>query len=64
MSQPITVRLSNKELKVLKKISRTKTKSEAIRKLLMDELERQNQIELWEKIYGKMKPSDFDDRLI
>ena len=41
-----------------------KTTTGAVHKLIQDELERQNQIELGRKIYGKMKPSDFDARLI
>ena len=62
--RPVTIRFSEKEIKLLKKMTGLKTTTGAVHKLIQDELERQNQIELGRKIYGKMKPSDFDARLI
>lgn len=61
---PITIRMTPKELRLLKKITKSRTTADAFRKLLHEEVERQNQIELGKKIHGKMKPSDFDARLI
>ena len=62
--RPVTIRFSEKEIKLLKKMTGLKTTTGAVHKLIQDELERQNQIELGRKIYGKMKPSDFNARLI
>lgn len=64
MNNPITVRMTPKERRLLRKVTKAKTATEGFKKLLYDEAERQNQIKLGKKIYGKMKPSDFDVRLI
>lgn len=56
--------MTPKELRLLKKITKSRTTADAFRKLLHEEVERQNQIELGKKIHGKMKLSDFDARLI
>lgn len=64
MNDPITVRMTPKERRLLKKVTKAKTTAEAVKKLLYDEVERQGQIELGKKIHGRMKPSDFDARLI
>ena len=66
MSQnnPITIRITPREVRLLKKVTKAKTTAEAVRRLLDQEVERQNQIELGRKIHGKMKLSDFDARLI
>lgn len=61
MNQPMTIRLSSMEKKALKRVTGTSNRTEAIKILLQQELERENQIRLWKKIYGKMKPEDFDD---
>ena len=64
MNNPVTVRMTPKELKLLRKVTKAKTTSKGFRKLLYEEAERQQQDELFRKIRGKMKLSDFDDRLI
>jgi len=57
---PISVRLSLTEISTLKKVTHTKEISKAIHTLIGMELERQNQDILFKKIYGSMKPSDFN----
>lgn len=64
MKLPTTIRMSAKELRLLRKVTKVKTTAEAIRKLLHDEVERQNQVAFGEKIHGTLKPTDFDDRLL
>ena len=64
MNNPITVRMTPKELRLLRKVTKAKTTAEGIRKLLYEEAERQRQIDLGKKIHGRMKVSDFDARLV
>ena len=64
MSNPVTMRLTARELRQLRKITKEKSAAAAVRKLLQEELERHNQMELGQRLHGSMKPTDFDDRLL
>lgn len=64
MNEPVTIRMSSRERRLLKRVTRAKTTAEAFKKLLYDEAERQNQLRLGLKIHGRLKPADFDARLV
>lgn len=64
MKNPVTIRMSAKEIRLLRRVTRAKNTAEAVRKLLQEEVERQNQLALGKKLYGQMKPTDFDAGLL
>lgn len=61
----LTTWVSKKNLKFLmKKKGEKYTQSEILRRLLDDEAERIKSWEVHKKLYGILKPEDFDDRFL